>query len=353
MTSFCSFFIFRSNVINLIHSICRTANWLTSDIPDPSMRYRFSIKGKFELTNPDALVNLRGLSEDEEYGRLLIFDTTQDEADNIIQLIWAAYITLEGYPNRHNLSNSAFPLPINDLECEETFQFIFRTNGYFQKFIHHEILPIAVAVAAKAWPDKKLVYAIHKLALSYQTESVTPWSMHPRKGQVFEKHTENFASHVGTSVAINLAFSAIQELKLDVQASGNKPRSTSQTVFSWNPEVLEPFKERLKKRGIDPTTTIDWITRGDETEVELYKMLNTPSIYADGITIRDRQISLPDAINFCEYLRNKLTAHSFSNTTTRLGPYEVYNTQQVARFLILSTCKMWNVRLEDLNTLYL
>lgn len=176
--------------------------------------------------------------------------------------------------------------------------------------------------------------------------------MHPRYGQKFQKHTKNFVSHVGTSVAINLAYSAIEELGLGVKASGKVPRSIGKETFIWNPEVLTPFRNRLRKEGIDPEQKIDWITRGEKSEVAVYETLDTPSQHSDGLEVRDRQILLTDAINFCEFLRNQMTAHGFSSATQRLGPYEVYNVQQVARFLILSKCGLWNTWTEDLRRLY-
>ena len=81
-------------------------------------------------------------------------------------------------------------------------------------------------------------------------------------------------------------------------------------------------------------------------------MLNQLTEYSDGVEVRDRKVSLPDAINFCEFLRNTMTAHAFSSKTQRLGPYEVYNVQQVARFLILSKCNLWNTWTEELRKRY-
>jgi hypothetical protein len=352
MPSFCSFLVFKPNEIDLIHSICARANWSTQDILDPSSKYRFTERGMSEISQASALSDYGLLREGEEYGRLLVFETEQEEADNIIQLICAANLILEAFPDRHNPPSHGFPISDDPTKREEIFELVFRTNGYFQKFTHRETLPVAVAVAARAWGNMKLVYAIHKLALSFMTESVTPHSMHPRNGQIFEKHTSDFASHVGTSVAINLAYSTIEELGLGVGASGERPRSLSTETFEWNPEVLEPFKKRLKASGVDPDRTIDWVSRGDKSEVAIYAMLDSPSDYSDGELVRDRKVALPDAINFCEYLRNQMTAHVFSSSTPRLGPYEVYNTQQVARFLTLSKCGLFNVWTEGLRTRY-
>lgn len=353
MPEFCSFFVFRPSEIDLIHSICATAHWSTRDISDPSMKYAFSERGGMsELSRASALKDIGFRREGQQGGRLLLLETEQAEADNIIQLVCAANIILEGFPFVKNPPTCGFELSDDEADWRITFENVFQSDGFFQWFTYRDTLPVAVAIAAESWRDKKLVYAIHKLANSYETECVTPWSMHPRNGQVFEKHTNDFASHVGTSIAINLAYSAIEELDLGVKANPENPRNIGKGTFVWNPEVLDPFKERLRKSGIEPERTIDWVTRGDQTEVDIYQMLDIPSEHSDGVNIRDRQVSLTDAINFCEYLRNTMTAHAFSTDTPRLGPYEVYNAQQVARLLILSKCNLWNTWTEDLRRRY-
>jgi hypothetical protein len=351
MPEFCSFLVFRPDEIDLMHSICAAANWSTRDIPDPSMRYAFFERGMSELHQASALKDIGIRREGQEGGRLLLLESEQTEADNIIQLVCAANVILEGFPFVKSPPTCGFELSDDEADREITFENLFRSDGLFQWFTYRHTLPVAVAIAAEAWRDKKLVYAIHKLASSYETECVTPWSMHPRSGQVFEKHTDDFASHVGTSVAINLAYSAIEELDLGVKASSENRRNIEGTPY-WRPEFLEQFKERLQKAGLDPDTKIDWVARGGETEIPIYQMIGALSDHSDGADIRDRQVPLPDAINFCEYLRNKMTAHAFSSQTKRLGPYEVYNVQQVARFLILSKCNLWNTWIEGLRRRY-
>lgn len=351
MPEYCSFLVFRASEIALVHSICATANWSTRDIPDPSMRYAFSETGMCELAQAGALEDIAIWREGKKTGRLLLLESEQTEADNIIQLVCAAIVVVEGFPVIKNPPTSGFELSDVEADREKTFENVFRSDGFFQWFTYRHSLPIAIAVAAAAWGNNRLIYAIHKLALSYKTESVTPWSMHPRNGQVFEKHTGKFASHVGTSVAINLAYSAIEELDLGVKASSENPRNIPGTPH-WKPEFLKKFKDRLYGAGIDPETTIDWVIRGNQSEVPVYEMLGQLSEYSDGAEVRDRQISLPDAINFSEYLRNKMTAHAFSSDSSRLGPYEVYNVQQVSRFLILSKCNLWNTWIEELREHY-
>lgn len=352
MTSFCSFLVFRQDEFELVRSVCAEAGWSVQGITDPSTRYRFTATGMSEVSQASALPEFRGLRHGEEYGQVLIFEAERDEADNAIELIRAANLILEGFPDRFSPNGHGFEISDNPNEREKIFELVFRTNVYFEQFTYRRTLPVAVAVAAKAWSDSRLIYAIHKLAQSIMTESVSPHSMHPRHRQVFEKHTSDYSSHVGTSVAINLAYSAIQELGLDVKASGKNRRWSDSKDFVWNPDVLEKLKTRLTGAGIDPDRTIDWVVRGDKSEVEVHPIRDSLAAYSDGGEVRDLELSLPDAINRCEHLRNFMTAHAFSSSTPRLGPYEVYNTQQVARFLMLSTCGMWNVWTDELKARY-
>ncbi|MEM0977772.1 MAG: hypothetical protein AAGJ34_09570 [Pseudomonadota bacterium] len=352
MSSFCSFLVFRPDEFELVRSLCADASWSVRGITDPSKRYRFFGSGWAEVSKASALPESSDLRDDEEFGQVLVFETEQDEADNAIELIRAANLILEGFPDQFSPSGHGFAIPDDPTEREEIYEQIFRKTGYFEKFTFRQTLPVAVAVAAKAWSDSRLVYAVHKLALSLVTESVTPHSMHPRHKQVFEKHSGNFSSHVGTSVAINLAYSAIQELGLDVRASGKNRRWSDNEDFVWNQDVLEGLKTRLKDSGIDPDRTIDWVVRGEKSEVEVHPIRDSLTAQSDGGVVRDLELSLPDAINRCEHLRNFMTAHAFSRSTPLLGPYEVYNTQQVARFLMLSKCGLWNVWTEELRVRY-
>lgn len=339
MPSFCSFLIFRPDEIGLVENICVDVGWSISNIPDPSTRHRFFDRGKLEISQPSAL---RELKEDEQLGRLLVLHSdNEDEADNIIRLICAASVVLDGFAAQYRLPTSSFPLDKERPDLESLFANVFRSSGYFELFVNMDNLSVAVALAAKAWRDYRVIYAIHKLAESYNTESVTPWSMHPRHGQVFQKHTASFASHVGTAIAINLAYSAIEELGVSIFSSKENPRWLNGRTFEWNPKVLADLEARLRSIGVEQSDAVDWISRGEVTEALVHPVRDSPADFSDRAAVRDVKLSIPDAINRCQYLRNFLTAHAFAKETALLGPYEVYNVQQVARFLILKRCTIW------------
>lgn len=135
MPEFCSFFVFRPSEIDLIRSICATANWSTRDIPDPSMRYTFSERGGIsELSQASALKDIGVRREGEQGGRLLLLETEQTEADNIIQLVCAANVILEGFPVIKNPPTSGFELSNDEADREITFENLFRRDGLFQWF---------------------------------------------------------------------------------------------------------------------------------------------------------------------------------------------------------------------------
>jgi hypothetical protein len=328
-------------------SLCRRVGWTVRFIPDPSRRYKFHKSGYSEVSRPGALADFGSLGEGETQGRLLVVEAEETEANNIIQLIRAADVVVEGFPDQEYGNTAGFELPDDASEQASIFKNIFQTTGFFERFSFKRERPVAVAMAVNAWPDRRIVYAIHKLSRSYETEAITPWSAHPRFGQIFEKHSDEFSDHVRSSIAINLAFSAIEEMNLQVKSSREKPRWLD-NKYTWNPTVLMDIKSRLDRVGINPERTVDWIVRGDETEIPIEPVRDQFSENSDGKIVRDVQFSLPDAIHACSYLRNFMTAHAFGKDTQRLGPYEVYNVQQVARFLILSICGLFNVWTRDL-----
>lgn len=305
------------------------------------------------LHQASSLSGCRTLQDNEQLGELLLINAEKEEAENIVDLIHASLIILIGFPDNVSMEGHCLQIPDDPIELEDMVHYVFQTDGFFQKFIWREELVAAVALAAKAWSNPKLVYAIHKLARSYWTESVSPHSMHPMHAQIFEKHSESFASHVGTSVAINLAFSAIEELGFKINSSAERNRWLKNSTFDWNPLVLKDIQNRLENKNINPSTIIDWVVRGDQTEIKYEPLRDNPAKYSDGENVRDIALLLPDAISMTGYLRDRKTAHAFSKDSALLGPYEVYNCQQVARFLILSSCEMFNVFTDELRLRFL
>lgn len=151
MPTFCSYLVFKPSEIDLVHALSATAGWSTRDISDPSRRYFFFDHGMRELSHTTSLRDLDIHCEGERNGRLLLLDSEQEDADNIIQLIFAANLILEGFPFVKRAPSSGFELPDDDADRQETFENIFRKDYHFQYFTFRETLSVAVAIAAKSW----------------------------------------------------------------------------------------------------------------------------------------------------------------------------------------------------------
>lgn len=342
MPSFCTFLLFRPDQTDLVKSLCHGAGWNVRFIADPSKRYRFWSNGFAELAKPEAASDFESLKNEETFGQLLILDTEEAEANNITNLIKAAGVVDEGFPYKKNQETSCFELPNDITEQKSIFENVFRTTGFFEQFSFSSNRSLATSMAASAWSKKPFIYAILKLARSYQTEAITPWSTAPIYGEMFQKHSALHSDHISTATAINLAFSAIEDLKLAIKSSKDKPRFLSGNS-DWNPEVLADIETRLLDSNIDPNSKISWIFRGEKTEIEVKPLPGQSTDYFEGDKIRDINITLPYAIHACSYLRNFWTAHAFTTDTERLGPYEVFNVQNLVRTLLLSKCQLWNV----------
>ncbi|MGN8019770.1 hypothetical protein ACTJJ7_03545 [Phyllobacterium sp. 22229] len=186
MPSFCSFLVFEPSQAELVLSLCRRIGWNVRFIPDPSKRYKFHKSGHSEITRPGALADFGSLREGETHGQLLVVEAERTEANNIIQLIRAANVVVEGFPDQKYGNPSGFEISNDASEQAILFKNIFQTGGFFEFFSFKLERPVAVAMAVDAWSDRRIVYAIHKLSMSYETEAITPWSAHPRYGQIFE-----------------------------------------------------------------------------------------------------------------------------------------------------------------------
>ncbi|RWB69707.1 hypothetical protein [Mesorhizobium sp.] len=344
MTSYCTFLVFDPTHVEAVDFMCSAAGRKNRFITDPSERFWFYKNGVTEISHPDALTMRPTAST---AGQLMVIDSDETTANNIIGLVRAANDVIEGNYKQDAPFRRGFQLPDDPSQQTGVFCDVFRSHGFFEQFSHDSDFPLAVALAATAWQDRRLVYAIHKLSRSFETESITWWSTHPRYGQVFDKRSELHSAHVNTSIAINLAFSAIEEIKLQVKSSAAKARFLA---GEWNPAVLKDILDRLQEAGIDVDQKVNWIVRGERSKSEdsIKPTLGAPAPYSDGQVVRDVELTIPDALHTSSFIRNFMTAHGFSDSSEFLGPYEVFNVQSLARRLILSKAQLWNVSTDDI-----
>lgn len=310
-------------------------HWKLSTRPDPSRRYWYSDSGiiheyvraeELQAVTNDALEKYRQGLE------IIIHASDYDEAADVQSIVHAG--TLLPYPDFMKVSKPATPFPEEELDRQTVGLGIAKSYVRFSDNILY-----GLAVAETATNDDELGYALEKWKFSLSLDSFTLKSIHPRYGQVFSSHYERRSHRVNAAMAIVAAYSVVEELGLAVRASTKKKRFVEN---KWNPEVLEDLNQRLRKSHVDPAETVEWIHRGQlkplDEELEHPALRVEPSEWGGYRDVQDVTMPMPEAIQRTAYLRNSVAAHKLARTkhlARWLGPYEVYNVQNVARRLLL------------------
>lgn len=143
--------------------------------------------------------------------------------------------------------------------------------------------------------------------------------------------------------AVTLAYSAIEELGLELRASQKNP--SKMPDGAWNPSVKADLENRLQMSGIDLSDTHISTQRGPKTRIE--KKRPPPSAgkpnWSRG-NVRDVNVWLIDALALASWLRSSTTTHRFSDTARSLTVYDAHNVQSLARHLIMEKFGFWRAR---------
>jgi hypothetical protein len=200
----------------------------------------------------------------------------------------------------------------------------------------------ACQLANRASWNRSFVYAIHKLALSFQSSSPHIMDLDPGESpRRFRVQTDPIY-HVYLANAVTLAYSAIEELGLEVRATSENP--SKMPGGSWNPSVKSELEERLRKSGINISEDEIWTLRGSKTRVEKGRpppSTGKPS-WSRG-AVRDVRVRLIDALALASWLRSGTTTHRFTDRTRSLTVYDAHNIQFLARRLILEKFGFWKL----------
>jgi hypothetical protein len=217
------------------------------------------------------------------------------------------------------------------------------TTSHTKSYMSMTGLLDACELANRVSRARSLTYALHKLALSYQSSSPHMMDLHPGESpRLFGIHTDPIY-HVYLANAITLAYSAIEELGLEIRASQKNP--SKMPDGTWNPIVKADLEARLQKSGIDISSTTIWTLRGSKTRIENIRpppSAGKPS-WSRG-SVRDRNIQLIDALALASWLRSCTTTHRFTKTARSLTVYDVHNVQSLARYLIMERFGFWTGR---------
>ena len=284
--------------------------------------------------------------EFEVYGNLevIIYAANLKTAEYACHLIHASHTLVYGdIPGVFN--DRTFPnvLPENESELGDPEDFLIKHEINSLKNSYHHIsgFDTAVEIAAKASYRKKSQFAIIKWYLSVYLTNIPSIELNPFEAYETYKPSKWPIEQVWLANSINAAYSAIEELQLQVKSSSKNPRFIQK---KWNPKVLNELRARLIKSNINPDRKIHWYIRGSKTRINEKKPVTAlnKAEWNYG-AVRDVYITIPDAIDYASWLRSFACAHKFSDITSSISAYDVANCQQIARRLILESLKFWHL----------
>lgn len=300
--------------------------------PDPTERHWQSTDGKSMTEFTFAGLGQQPPADQILQNEVLFLVEEVDAAENMISTIHGGMLL--GYPHPF-LTDTTFDIQDLSPEFDDA---LCSNKWYSQKFRRHDNFYFGILVWQIARADNVLLYTIEKYKLSLSLDSFTPHSANPKYGQLFENYNAEYSYHTKAAFAIIAAFSAIEEMGLEIRSSAQKPRFLDNNSGKWNPVVLSDSNKRLEEIGIKDTERIDWIFRGKPTKVEeeLKPYFGEDSEWVDGESVRDKSLSFPEAIHNASYLRNFIASHKFNELTAFISPYDVFNMQNLVRRLLLN-----------------
>lgn len=315
-----------------------SSNIVLEVVPESTKRYWESLDGLGRMTSmspkPDDIIRKEYVPRNE----LIIYAKDEEACQDYLSLIHAGIIL--AYPDPSVTLRSFYLNEFRDIKPYSPSVEIF--GSYFKEC---DSVGFGCKVLQASLNDKEVAYALHKYKTSLELSSFTPKSADPLYGQVFENYDVKKESHTKAAFAIIAAFSVLEELGVEIRSNQKMPRFLDHNKGIWNPKVLEDIQARLAKIGVDDKMTIDWIYRGEKTEVEKeilpkFGMDSHWQLYHE--QVRDQTLTFPEAIHIASFLRNKIAAHKFRNLTQFISPYDVFNVQSLARKIILEKMGLWN-----------
>lgn len=223
--------------------------------------------------------------------------------------------------------------PEDPAELDVHHQFLESTQGVVSG------LSRATLVAARASHRRKYQYALFKMQLSYTLCSLHPIDLDPSHWRPGPAVSDSPLDHVACAYAIQSAYSAIEELGLEVRASKDVP---SMLNGKWNPPVLSELRARLCRANVALGESVVWHRRHTPTLVErkLPAISAGKTPWAHGM-VRDIEVKIEDAINHSSRLRSKVAAHRLPGIAKSLTLYDASNVQSLARRLLLEVLGCW------------
>jgi hypothetical protein len=236
-----------------------------------------------------------------------------------------------------------YPQPVDTKELIKLFGRGPFEEFHFGRFVDTLDFPPDCMLAAKASHRRAYKYALQKLKFSYGLISYHFVDMDPSTATDHFGTSPYSSSHVRLAYSIVSAYSAIEEIGLEIRASASKPSLLPDG--SWNPKVRSDLEKRLRGAKINIDDSFPWIRRGKPTKVEKAKELPSKGrcSWSRGHYVRDCELELIDAIRIGSFIRSKITAHRLPEVAASLTIYDLENVRNLARRLLLERLGLWRV----------
>lgn len=258
-------------------------------------------------------------------------------AQSVFNLVISAKCVLDGSALIEIGDMFVYPIDANSRE-KSPYETIFsskRTQMFTPGFV------TACKLAAKASFRKANINALNKYMLSCHMHANDWIDLDPTHSQNIPLSPFPY-DYLRYGYAIFIAYSIIEELKLEIRASSDKP---SKIKGKWNPIVRQDLEARLATAKINFNEPFLWQRRGSIKKLEQNKPISplSKAPWAFG-NVRDCDILLIDAINNVSWLRSKIAAHKVDKAIYALSVYDVSNAQSLARRLVLESLGFWDNR---------
>lgn len=194
----------------------------------------------------------------------------------------------------------------------------------------------AAEIAAKASFRLKYKHSILKYLFACSQHSNYLVHLDPFKTS-YEKLSRSPLDHIRFSYAILPLYSILEELGLEIRASGKNP---SKIKGAWNPTVKADLENRLISAKINLNNKAYWNLRSRPTNIHPTDKLQLigKASWAK-YSVRDSKIEIIDAIAYCSWLRSKILAHKLNNDFLSISVYDVANVNFLIRQILLDIFK--------------
>ena len=267
--------------------------------------------------------------------QLFVEATSRIVAQQVCDLVVAAFCVIDGCATFDPGNLLALPHDLSDLEDLDEDD----PRGSHDTIGRYGVL-LASRLAAKCSRRKPLSYALFKLGLSFQTASAHWIDLDPGHGPKRFGVVKDPKIHVALANATTLAYSAIEELQLEPRPMGN--RGIKNADGTWDRDALANLNDRLVRAQIDLLEHLVWTERGRPTRI--HKAPRAPEgekqPWSRGI-VRDKSVSVQDALVIASWLRSKCTTHRFQKETESITMFDVHNVQWLARRLVMELVGLW------------